>query len=477
MRAVDVIRKKRDGRVLSRADIQFFVTGITAGTLPDYQASALLMAILLRGMNAEETEGLTDAMVHSGVRVDLSDVPGIKVDKHSTGGVGDKTSLVLAPLAAACGVSIPMMSGRGLGHTGGTLDKLESIPGFRVNLSLHEMKAALARVGCVMIGQTAEVAPADKKLYALRDVTGDRREHSPDQRLDHEQEDRRRDRRARPRREDRQRRVHEDGSRFAAPGRVAGVARQRLRRDDGSDHHQDGRAARPRGGKRARSDRVHRGAERRRSGGCRGFVGGARGAHARARAGGRRSGRRRTADPRGDRVGSGPRAVPAHHRAAGRRSARGGRLRPAADRARTPPGGGAARRISDLARCRAGRPRFGRAWRRARPHRPAGRRRGRYHGAQETGRRAAGGRSGAGSLLSRSIATRGRDGAGASSHPDRRPTTGAAAADCGRWYGDGRACRRALDRSGAAVRQERPDDRRGRRSPSPSSPPSPRGWG
>jgi pyrimidine-nucleoside phosphorylase len=172
MRAVDVIRKKRDGRVLSRADIQFFVTGVTAGTLPDYQASALLMAILLRGMNVEETAWLTDAMVHSGVRVDLSDVPGIKVDKHSTGGVGDKTSLVLAPLAAACGVSIPMMSGRGLGHTGGTLDKLESIPGFRVNLSLHEMKTALARVGCVMIGQTAEVAPADKKLYALRDVTG-----------------------------------------------------------------------------------------------------------------------------------------------------------------------------------------------------------------------------------------------------------------------------------------------------------------
>ena len=172
MRAVDIIINKRDSRALSRDEIRFFVDGVTAGTLPDYQASSLLMAILLRGMTADETAWLTDAMVHSGVRLDLRDIPGVKVDKHSTGGVGDKTSLILAPLAAACGVPVPMMSGRGLGHTGGTLDKLESIPGFRVNLTLDEMKAALRKTGCAMIGQTAQIAPADKKLYALRDVTG-----------------------------------------------------------------------------------------------------------------------------------------------------------------------------------------------------------------------------------------------------------------------------------------------------------------
>jgi pyrimidine-nucleoside phosphorylase len=172
MRAVDLIRTKRDGGQLDRASLEWFVAGVTDGSLPDYQASAMLMAIVLKGMTAEETAALTDAMVRSGVKVDYPGLPRVAVDKHSTGGVGDKTSIILAPLAAACGAYVPMMSGRGLGHTGGTLDKLESIPGFRTGLSLDELRRGVATIGCALIGQTSEVAPADRKLYALRDVTG-----------------------------------------------------------------------------------------------------------------------------------------------------------------------------------------------------------------------------------------------------------------------------------------------------------------
>ena len=172
MRVVDVIRQKRDGGVLDAPAIRAFVAGVTDGSWPDYQVSALLMAILLRGMNLEEASALTDAMVRSGERLDLSEFGGTPVDKHSTGGVGDKTSLILAPLAAACGAIVPMMSGRGLGHTGGTLDKLDAIPGFRTRLELDDMRRVLKATGCALIGQTDEIAPADRRMYSLRDVTG-----------------------------------------------------------------------------------------------------------------------------------------------------------------------------------------------------------------------------------------------------------------------------------------------------------------
>jgi pyrimidine-nucleoside phosphorylase len=171
-RAIDVIRKKRDGVELSSAEIEGLVAAYTVGEIPDYQVSAWLMAVVLRGMTRPETAALTDAMLRSGEVLDLSSIAAKKVDKHSTGGVGDKTSLVLAPLAAAAGVAVPMISGRGLGHTGGTLDKLEAIPGFNVNLSVKRFREVLDTCGCAMIGQTAEIAPADRKLYALRDVTG-----------------------------------------------------------------------------------------------------------------------------------------------------------------------------------------------------------------------------------------------------------------------------------------------------------------
>src|ERR671918_2602205 len=172
MRPQDIIRKKRDGGELSREEVASFVRGVVDGSWADYQASALLMAVYLSGMTTVEMEALTQAMLGSGEVLDFSDIPLPKADKHSTGGVGDKTSIVIAPMIAACGVAVPMISGRGLGHTGGTLDKLESIAGFRVNLSFAEYRAQVEQIGLCLIGQTAELAPADKKLYALRDVTG-----------------------------------------------------------------------------------------------------------------------------------------------------------------------------------------------------------------------------------------------------------------------------------------------------------------
>jgi len=180
MRAVDIIRKKRDGAELTREEVQFLINGATRDTIPDYQLAAFLMAVVWRGMTGAELAALTQEMLHSGEVLDLSALRGAKVDKHSTGGVGDKTSLVIAPVVAAAGknvplgrkpVLVPMISGRSLGHTGGTLDKLESISGFNVNLSLTEFRSVLERCGCALIGQTPEIAPADKKLYALRDVT------------------------------------------------------------------------------------------------------------------------------------------------------------------------------------------------------------------------------------------------------------------------------------------------------------------
>ncbi|MEO6221869.1 MAG: thymidine phosphorylase [Vicinamibacterales bacterium] len=176
MRAIDIIRSKRDGEVLGREAIQAVVRGVTDGSWPDYQITAFLMAVVLRGMTLEEATALTEAMVDSGQRLDWSSAvspPAIgAVDKHSTGGVGDKTSLILAPLAAACGAVVPMMSGRGLGHTGGTLDKLSAIPGFRTDLSVDEMRRIVDKTGCVLIRPTDDVAPADRRMYALRDASG-----------------------------------------------------------------------------------------------------------------------------------------------------------------------------------------------------------------------------------------------------------------------------------------------------------------
>jgi pyrimidine-nucleoside phosphorylase len=171
MRAVDIIRKKRDSGENSSEEIEFLVSGYTRGEIPDYQVAAWLMSAWIRGLSQAETATLTAVMLHSGEVLDLSNLPGKKVDKHSTGGVGDKTSLILAPIVAAGGLTVPMISGRGLGHTGGTLDKLEAIPGFDTNLTLDEFRSVLDQCGMGLIGQTGEIAPADKKIYALRDAT------------------------------------------------------------------------------------------------------------------------------------------------------------------------------------------------------------------------------------------------------------------------------------------------------------------
>ncbi|HWB98825.1 MAG TPA: thymidine phosphorylase [Bryobacteraceae bacterium] len=172
MRTVDLIQRKRDGEELAPEEIEYLVEGYTKGEIPDYQMSAFLMAVYFTGMTDREVSRLTEFMLGSGETVDLSSIPGLKVDKHSTGGVGDKTSLIVAPLAAAAGVVVPMMSGRALGHTGGTLDKLESIPGFRTDLTPEQFTSQLQELGLCFIGQSDRLAPADQKLYALRDVTG-----------------------------------------------------------------------------------------------------------------------------------------------------------------------------------------------------------------------------------------------------------------------------------------------------------------
>jgi len=171
MNTVELIKKKRDGKTFTNNEISFLINQFTKGKIPDYQFSALLMAILLKGMIPSETAALTNSMLNSGKIIDLSSLKGCKIDKHSTGGVGDKTSLIIAPIVASTGIYVPMISGRGLGHTGGTLDKLESIPGFKTNLSLAESIKVLKKCGAVLIGQTKEIAPADKMIYALRDVT------------------------------------------------------------------------------------------------------------------------------------------------------------------------------------------------------------------------------------------------------------------------------------------------------------------
>ena len=214
MRPAELIEQKRNGGEHDAAELSGLVLAYARDEVPDYQMAAWCMAVFFQGLTARETHALTDAMVRSGETIDLGAALGRKVvDKHSTGGVGDKTSIAVGPIVAACGVPLGKMSGRGLGHTGGTLDKLESIPGFRVELTTEELVAQLRDVGMAIVGQTADLVPADKKLYALRDVTATDRHRAPDRELDHVEEARGGRAGDRARREGRRRRVHEDARR------------------------------------------------------------------------------------------------------------------------------------------------------------------------------------------------------------------------------------------------------------------------
>ena len=265
MRAVDIIRKKRDGEALTPGEIAAMVSGSATGEVADYQWAALLMAIFWRGMNAAETAALTDAMIRSGRVIDLSHIPGRKIDKHSTGGVGDKTSLILAPIAAAAGVPVPMVSGRGLGHTGGTLDKLESIPGFRVDLDLDRYQEVLARCGSGHDRPDERDRAGRQVPLRLARRHGDGRVDPPDRRVDHVQEAGGGNRRPGARREDRRGRVHAAPGRFAGSGRGDVRDRRRAGKGHGRPDHADGPAPGLRCGQCRRSRRVHRMLARRRA--------------------------------------------------------------------------------------------------------------------------------------------------------------------------------------------------------------------
>ena len=251
-------RKSVTGRRFRSEDIEEFIRGVSDATIPDYQVSALLMAIVLRGMSDQETAWLTDAMVRSGDRVDLSSVPGTKVGKHSTGGVGDKVSIALSPIAAACGVVVPKMSGRGLGHTGGTLDKLEAIPGFRVNLSIQEFTRMLVEVGATIVGQTS--VARTRRQDALRAERRDRdgAEHSAHRGIGDEQEARGEQSGAGPRRQVRPRRLHEVGGRRARAGTAHGCHRDARGYSNRGVHHRHGCTTWAVGWQRRRNHRVHR---------------------------------------------------------------------------------------------------------------------------------------------------------------------------------------------------------------------------